>query len=264
MTSVGVLADNEKAQQRLPQFLMGSSNVLPVRDVAAVAAALPQNIRIVLARSSWTHLPFMVQLMRRVRQAVARAGASWQVIVVTVCAQQRIDRRVCEAAAPNGIWAACVPAKPTWLLQPPGTHVFVKSKRRMAEECASECVRAPDGVVTYVRWLLAVGRTTWAVLESRGWEVAFAETGCTNNRSQRPSFLLPWWMVCGTLLPASVHRPTGREVGVVLPGCAGVQANIVFRGVDRCVSARSEAVPSLPPEAAAQGRTQTIACASGA
>lgn len=217
VTHVAIIANNQEVQQYLPQEILGNQHVLLVRDVRELQATIPPNIQIIRGKSGWTNIEYMRQLMKRIGNAVKRAGEQYWPILLMDCARQHLHHSVFTAAKRNNIRIVLIPAKLTWLLQPCDTHLFLSYKQTLRRLYQDAKAKVNSGKITILQWLRMLVTVITSVLESKSWEKSFLEDGFGNQQMSTSTFILKH-MEMTAMLPASNEQPTSDVLHTVLPG----------------------------------------------
>ena len=64
LTHVAFVCDDPAIQPLLPQVVIGNERTIKVRQLAALRAACPANVRILRQRSAWVNAPLIAQIVR--------------------------------------------------------------------------------------------------------------------------------------------------------------------------------------------------------
>jgi hypothetical protein len=252
LTHVAIIAECDEVQQVWPQWVLGNESVMLKRDVTAVQPGLPENVRLVRGKSSWTNVLVMCKLLHAVGVALHPWMDTRQPILLMDMARQHLDVKVARAAHAAGIWIMFVPAGLTWLMQPCDTHVFRAQKHDLRRRYLEARLASADGNVVAAEWLRMVSATIVRVLQGRPWRRAFAEDGYGALQTGVSKYILDTASPA-LPLPAPAGEPSAAELAVIFPKRCKVWREAYLRPV-RAVQA-SSALPgpaALPALAAAE------------
>jgi hypothetical protein len=227
-THVCIVCDDPEIQTRLPQFILGGSGVLQVRDVRTIGPSLPANVRLVRRKSGWLDLGIMLEIVRSLKEALQPYVETHQPILALDAFRVHLQARVAAACAEAGIFMFVIPAGMTFALQPADTHVFVRYKAFLRERYQRLRLQTGDGAVHTCAFLALVIETIARVVEGISWKYAFDATGFGPQQQHVSSRLLR--MLAFQELPAvSDDLPTEAQLLDIYPRRSVVPIREVFR-----------------------------------
>ena len=228
LTHIAFICDRADVQPLLPQVIVGNCATFPARDWAALLAATPANVYLVRQKSAWSN----AQLLARVINVLAEAlrpflGEAQPVLLMDAC-RLHLHSDVLQACWRHGLWAVCVPARLTWLLQPCDTHAFQGYKRCLKDAYLRARAAAGGGQVSiagFLGWVYAAIRHH---LQGRRWARAFEEDGFGSGQARLSMFVRRQLALQGPVVVAR-GLPAPEELALCFPRGMRVDVDMLLR-----------------------------------
>jgi hypothetical protein len=231
LTHVGLICDRTDLQPLLPQVLIGNEATLLVRDMPALQAACPANVRLIRQKSSWNNGLLCAMIVGLIAAALSAHTDSLQIVLILDAVRLHFAEPVLTACRRHGVWPVFVPARLTWLLQPLDTHGFALFKHRLRMAHQRERVRSPDGTVSFADFLQCVYQAIRTVLQGRRWDTAFDSDGFSQGQLRVAVRVLEELQLHGDLRVPST-RPTREQMMMCFPRRARVPLPALWAAVD--------------------------------
>jgi hypothetical protein len=207
LTHVGVICDVPVVQPLLPQILIAPKNVLTVRDLGAVRAAMPQPIYVVHKKSKWVNIKILVWLMKMIHWSLRHVRSLYHVVIMLDVLAVHFTPELLQCMDTLSFKYMFVPARLTWLIQPCDTHCFALYKRYLKLRVLRYRARNPLSTVPAVPvWFGFIADTIVNLMNQRSWVTAFRENGFGDSQMQVSDYIKRH-LVSTTILPVSALVP---------------------------------------------------------
>ena len=182
LTHVGVICDVPVVQPLLPQILIAPKNVLTVRDLAGVRAAMPEPIYVVHKKSKWANVKILVWLMQMIHWSLRHVRSLYNVVIMLDVLVVHFTPELLQCMDTLSFKYMYVPARLTWLIQPCDTHCFALYKRFLKLRVLRYRARNPFSTVPAVPvWFRFIADTIVNLMNQRSWVTAFRENGVVSS-----------------------------------------------------------------------------------
>jgi hypothetical protein len=265
MTHIAFICDDPHVQAHLPQILVANEHTLRARDMAALQAGLPANVRLLRRKSAWNDAGLCAQTIRWLRDALMPFTDSRQVLLLFDAHRVHTSPRVFAACTACNVWPVLVPAKATWLMQPLDTHAFLAYKIRLQGACQEARLVTPSGEMKLLEVIPCVCRAVHEVLEGRSWAHAFDRDGFSAGQTGVSDRVMTGLQQSAPLdIPHT--KPSLDQVKLCFPKRAKVPWSAIWRPVVKAAAKAAEAAPApgLEPALPAAPRRSLRIAAHGA
>ena len=243
MTHIAFICDDPRVQAHLPQILVANEHTLRVRDMAALQAGLPANVRLLRRKSAWNDAGLCAQTIRWLRDALMPFTDSRQVLLLFDAHRVHTAPRVFAACTACNVWPVLVPAKATWLMQPLDTHAFLAYKIRLQGACQEARLATPSGEMNLLEVIPCVCRAVREVLEGRSWAHAFDRDGFSAGQTGVSDRVLTGLQQSAPLdIPHT--KPSLDQVKLCFPKRAKVPWSAIWRPLVKAAAKAAEAAPA--------------------
>jgi hypothetical protein len=217
LTHVGVICDVPVVQPLLPQILIAPKNVLTVRDLGAVRAAMPQPIYVVHKKSKWVNVKILVWLMKMIHWSLRHVRSLYNVVIMLDVLAVHFTPELLQCMDTLSFKYMFVPARLTWLIQPCDTHCFALYKRYLKLRVLRYRARNPLSTVPAVPvWFGFIADTIVNLMNQRSWVAAFRENGFGDSQMQVSDYIKRY-LVSTTMLPISAFVPGVDILHAIFP-----------------------------------------------
>ena len=190
VTFVASICDDTSMQPILPQVLIVSRKQVRQRDQAPIEELLPENVKVVVAKSAWNTKGIMGLIGDYLLAAIAPYTDSIQFILFLDTASCHLDPALVHKLRAGGVWLGFVPKGTTGILQCCDTHLFYRWKVALNKRIDRERGSVEGGNLSVVLWIRAMVHTIREVLQGVAWSQAFEQNGYTLHASSVSSKLL--------------------------------------------------------------------------
>ena len=179
------MCDRPDLRPRLPQVIIGNEHQFQARVMQALMAACPPNahlIRPIRQKSAWNN----ADVCKRVIQLLGAALRTYfdpslskrlQPVLLLDACRVHLSSGIVSACLAQGSWPIIVPAKLTRLLQPLGTHAFLRYRAYLRTAYQLARIASPGGELSMAQFLQVIYDTIRKVLQGHRWARAFDENG---------------------------------------------------------------------------------------
>ncbi len=217
LTHIAVVCSRTDVQPLLPQFFLGSHQVLRKKAVAEAEAGAPSSVRFLCRASSWATCSIIIEVLEAVAAALKPFVAQCSPTLLLDCAPMHISEEVFRAAICCGLRLVFVPARMTALLQPLDVFAFRRYKAHLRREYHALQLSSPSGTVSRAAWLLQLlARAASSHLASRRWARAFEGVGC--GQAPRLHSNLKRRLAVQSIPQCPLRCPSAADVHSILPG----------------------------------------------
>ena len=200
-------------------------------------------MRLLRRKSAWVNDAVLAVIARRWEEVLSGHTAKRQPILLVDSCNAHLGRKFLAACTRAKIWVSCVPARPTWLMQPADTHCFALLNAWLRKAFHEALLANEDGKVDAKEMILQLNMAIRKVLQGRRWKGAFVSNGyAPGQRQVRAKILelLEW----DSAPSVSSELPTFDDFRALFPR----RREIPLRDLLACHRARP-ARPLAPPEA---------------
>ena len=212
MTHVGLICDRSDIQPLLPQVFIINERTAPARDMAALRAACPPNVRFLRQKSAWTNVFVTAYIVRLLGIALGPYMSTVQPILLMDALRAHWHPFVLATCRGARIWPLCVPASLTWLMQPLDTHVFLKYKAYLRQVYQDVRGDAAVSDLDFAAFLRCVYQTIRRVLQGHKWASAFRGVGFGDAQAGLERFVKRNMGISDEPLALCSVRPSDDEV----------------------------------------------------
>ena len=224
VTHVAFICDNAEVQHLMPQVIIANEHTITDREMFALRAASPRNVRILRRRSAWVDAEICALFMFWLVLGLGALRNRFQIVLLFDAYKAHFGDSVMTACAAHGIWPILIPASLTWLLQPLDTHAFLPYKLCLQRAYQVARMQTHNGVVGIHDLFACVYFAIADVLENRSWSSAFVRDGFGEQQSQLSSRVESWLELSGRVAVGE-DRISDRQLRACFPRrtVAGVQ-----------------------------------------
>ena len=245
-THAAFICDNERVQRKLPQLILGNTNILTIAKYNAIVARRPWNVYVKAAKSAWMNAEVMKTLVDTLAVHIRDELEQYQVVLFLDAAKCHIDKGVAQKCNQHGIILIILPARMTWLIQPCDTHLFAAYKRHMRKLWLDAVANRQDSDLDLIDLFTIIFRTIEDVIESRSWAHAFKEDGYHDNFGQMSKYIMRQ-LEYTERPPIITDVPTYETVALCYPSNVTVPYNVVLKPLRATPPALEAPVPAPPP-----------------
>ena len=231
LTHVAFVCDDPAIQPLLPQVAIGNERTIKARQLVALRATCPANIRIFRRKSAWVDAPLIAQIVRWLALDLAAFMEEFQVVLLFDACKAHLHACVFAACAAARIWAVVVPAKMTRLLQPLDTHIFLAYKIYLQKAYQAARVRSASGDLDVAGLLECIRDGVVSIFHDRQWSTAFDADGFTPGQTAlRASIMTELELAAPPVIPAT--RPSLEQVSHCFPMRSRIPLASIWRPFD--------------------------------
>jgi hypothetical protein len=253
---VAFVCDDPMVQRRLPQIVIASEKILPVKEAAELRAApLAGNTLLLRRRSAWLDTEGLKEVLRILRRCLEPVMSSCWIILSMDACPVHISPAIVRTGNRLGFHYLLIAASTTKWLQPLDVAVFAPLKHRLRALFAQRQLELRRAELTAVEMLRLLARACEEVLRTRDWSDAFRRSGLLGGwprsaRFQRASGVteplvmtteLPSLQQLQSLYPRNKYIPVDALFAPLLREPIGSEAR------------PAPAVPRPPPSEAGAG-----------
>lgn len=176
MTHVALVCDRADLQPLIPQFLIGNESTLLQKDLPALRALCPPNVRLIRQKSAWNNSKLCAKIIRELKKVLEPYMDVIQPVLVLDAARLHLAHALAACRA-TGVWPLIVPPKLTWLMQPLDTWGFSLYKHVMQMAYQRARASSADGDVSMHDFIKCVCEAVRVALQGRRWAYAFDADG---------------------------------------------------------------------------------------
>ena len=180
LTHVAIVCDDSQVQPLLPQFIIGNEHVLRVQDLKELEPALPKNVILIRAKSSWITVELFIVLLEMLRQTLNLHNVTRHPILLLDCCPVHLHARVLRVARKNAIYLCYVPASLTWLLQPLDVKILRRLKACLRGLYRRSQIANHAACVPTVEIVRNLAKAIRQILQGNSWVSAFDACGYSN------------------------------------------------------------------------------------
>jgi hypothetical protein len=175
---VAFVCDDALVQRRLPQIVIASEKILPVKEAAVLCAApLAGHTLVLRRRSAWLDTEGLKEVLRILRRCLEPVMSSCWVILSMDACPVHISPAIVKTANRLGFHYLLIAASTTKWLQPLDVAVFGPLKHRLRALFAQRQLELRRAELTAVEMLPLLARACEEVLQTRNWSDAFRRCG---------------------------------------------------------------------------------------
>ena len=189
LTHVAFVCDKTWLQPLIPQWLLGNRATLLKRDMRALRAICPANVRLVRCRSRWVSRCVFTLIIKVLAEILAKHAPDMKPVLVLDTCRVHWHKSVLRECQRCGITLCFVPPGMTWLLQPLDTHCFSKYKRALRRRKAEEQSRQGSVKLDVGQVLAVICRCIGECFCGTRWSPAFDDVGFGSDQQSLGSTL---------------------------------------------------------------------------